>query len=118
MNHEFKMSPKLKKWQKWMEIIQGEIQRLLRDTSMFWEVQDIIRENPRIQKPSAFYSYLGRTYLSHALAGLRRQIKDCLMRLRNILKSCHAVITVPSVLILMDLTSAKSRWRVEKDLRR
>ena len=42
---------------------------------MFWEVQDIIRENPRIQKPSAFYSYLGRTYLSHALAGLRRQIK-------------------------------------------
>ena len=43
--------------------------------SMFWEVQDIIRANPRIQKPSAFYRYLGRTYLSHALAGLRRQIK-------------------------------------------
>ena len=58
-----------------MEIIQGEIRGLLRDTNMFWEVQDIIRENPRIQKPSAFYRYLGRTYLSHALAGLRRQIK-------------------------------------------
>ncbi len=75
MNSEFKISPKLEKWLKWMEIIQGEIQTLLRDTNMFWEVQDIIRENPRIQKPSAFYSYLGRTYLSHALAGLRRQIK-------------------------------------------
>ena len=75
MNQEFKISPKLKKWRKWMEIIQGEIQMLLRDTNMFWEVQDIIRENPRIQKPSAFYRYLGRTYLSHALAGLRRQIK-------------------------------------------
>ena len=48
---------------------------LLRDANMFWEVQGIIRENPRIQKPSAFYSYLGRTYLSHALSGLRRQIK-------------------------------------------
>lgn len=75
MNQKFKLSPKLKKWLKWMEIIQSEIQTLLRETSMFWEVQDIIRENPRIQKPSAFYSYLGRTYLSHALAGLRRQIK-------------------------------------------
>ena len=75
MNQEFKISPKLKKWLKWMEVIQTEIQKLLRDTNMFWEVQDIIRENPRIQKPSAFYSYLGRTYLSHALAGLRRQIK-------------------------------------------
>ncbi len=66
---------KLKKWLKWMETIQSEIQKLLRDTNMFWEVQDIIRENPRIQKPSAFYRYLGRTYLSHALSGLRRQIK-------------------------------------------
>ena len=69
MNSEFKISPKLKKWRKWMEAIQNEIQTLLRDTNMFWEVQDIIRENPRIQKPSAFYSYLGRTYLSYALAG-------------------------------------------------
>ena len=70
-----KRDSKLNKWLKWMEIIQGEIQMLLRDINMFWEVQDIIRENPHIQKPSAFYSYLGRTYLSHALAGLRRQIK-------------------------------------------
>ena len=69
------MSPKLKKWRKWMKAIEKEIYSLVVDANMFWEVQDIIRENPRIQKPSAFYSYLGRTYLSHALAGLRRQIK-------------------------------------------
>ena len=75
MNQEFKISPKLKKWRKWMKTIEKEIYGLVVDANMFWEVQDIIRENPRIQKPSAFYSYLGRTYLSHALAGLRRQIK-------------------------------------------
>ena len=75
MNQEFKVSPKLKKWLKWMKAIEKEIYGLVVDANMFWEVQDIIRENPRIQKPSAFYSYLGRTYLSHALAGLRRQIK-------------------------------------------
>ncbi len=75
MNQKFKINSKLKKWLKWMEIIQDDIQMLLRDTNMFWEVQDIIRENPGIQRPSAFYRYLGRTYLSHALVGLRRQIK-------------------------------------------
>ncbi len=75
MNQEFEKSPKLKKWLRWMGTIHDEILGLLRDTNMFWEVQDIIRANPRIQKPSAFYRYLGRTYLSHALAGLRRQIK-------------------------------------------
>ena len=75
MNSEFKISPKLKKWRKWMKAIEKGIYGLVVDANMFWEVQDIIRENQRIQKPSAFYSYLGRTYLSHALAGLRRQIK-------------------------------------------
>ena len=75
MNQEFRIGPKLKKWLKWMKVIEKEIYGLVVDANMFWEVQDIIRENPRIQKPSAFYSYLGRTYLSHALTGLRRQIK-------------------------------------------
>ena len=73
MNQKFEKSQKLEKWLKWMETIHDEILALVRDASIFWEVQDMIRENPRIQKPSAFYSYLARTYLSHALAGLRRQ---------------------------------------------
>ena len=73
MNQEFKKSQKLEKWLKWMETIHDEILALVQDANIFWEVQDIIRENPRIQKPNTFYSYLARTYLSHALAGLRRQ---------------------------------------------
>ena len=75
MNQEFKKSLRLQKWLRWMEVIRNEVDGLLRDTSMFWEVQDIIRANLRIQKPSTFYRYLGRTYLSHALASLRRQIR-------------------------------------------
>ena len=73
MNQKFKKSQKLEKWLKWMETIHDEILALVPDANIFWEVQDIIRENPRIQKPSAFYGYLARTYLSHALAGLCRQ---------------------------------------------
>ena len=73
MNQKFEKSQKLEKWLKWMETIHDEIRSLVQDANMFWEVQDIIRENPHIQKPNAFYSYLARTYLSHALVGLRRQ---------------------------------------------
>ena len=75
MNQKFEKSQKLEKWLKWMKTIHGEIQALVQDANMFWEIQDIIRENPRIQQPNAFYSYLARTYLSHALIGLRRQTK-------------------------------------------
>ena len=75
MNQKFEKSQKLEKWLRWMETIHNEILALVEDANIFWEIQDIIRENPRIQKPSVFYSYLARTYLSHALAGLRRQTK-------------------------------------------
>ena len=75
MNQKFEPSLKLKEWLTWMEAIHDEIHSLVVDANMFWEVQDIIRENPRTQKPSAFYRYFGRSHLSHALAGLRRQIK-------------------------------------------
>ena len=75
MNQKFEKSPKLEKWLKWMKTIRDEISGLLRDESMFWEIQDIIRENPQMQKPNVFCGYLRRTYLSHTLAGLRRQIK-------------------------------------------
>ena len=75
MKQEFVKSQKLEKWLKWMEIIHDEVQLLVLEAKVFWEVQDIIRNNPSIQKPSSFYGYLGRSYLSHALVGLRRQIK-------------------------------------------
>lgn len=75
MNQKFVKSQKLEKWLKWMQTIQGEIIMLLSDVKVFWEVQDIIRQNPHIQKPSYFYRYLEHSYTSHALVGLRRQIK-------------------------------------------
>ena len=75
MNQKFVKSQKLEKWLEWMKTIHNEIGPLLSDVKVFWEVQDIIRQNPRIQKPNYFYRYLERSYISHALAGLRRQIK-------------------------------------------
>ena len=85
MSQKFEKSQKLEKWLRWMETIHDDILALVQDANIFWETQDIIRENPCIQKPSAFYSYLARTYLSHALAGIHRQTalqKDSISLLR------------------------------------
>ncbi len=69
------MSPKLDKWLRWMATIHDEIQQLVLDADTFWAVQSIIRANQNIQKPNPFFRYLGNTYVSHALAGVRRQVK-------------------------------------------
>jgi hypothetical protein len=70
------MDGRLKKWLGWLEVIEKDIQQLLIQQHIFWEVQDIIRNNKDIQIPSAFYGYLGRTYIAYIAMGIRRQVKD------------------------------------------
>jgi hypothetical protein len=41
----------------------------------FHEVQKMIADNPRIQINNSFYGYITSTYVSHAVIGLRRQVK-------------------------------------------
>lgn len=69
------MDPKLEKWIRWLKIIHDEIQQLVIAKDTFWGVQEIIKSNKNIQKPSSFYQYLGSTYVSHSVVGMRRQLK-------------------------------------------
>ncbi len=69
------MENKFNKWNKWLDVIYLEITRLSVNRNIFWEVQNIIKNNPKIQKPSSFYEFLGSTYVISALMGVRRQIK-------------------------------------------
>ena len=69
------MDHKLIKWIKWLKTVEDEISHLVVNKDIFWSVQKLIKENKKIQKPSSFYRFLGDTYVSHALIGVRRQIK-------------------------------------------
>src|ERR1700724_1522079 len=69
------MDSKLRKWLKWLKVIHDEVKDLVTSKDIFWKVQNIIKTNRRIHQPSAFYSYLGNTYVSHAVMGVRRQLK-------------------------------------------
>ena len=69
------MDSKLKKWLRWLKVVHDDIQQLLIKRNIFWELQDIIRTNAALHKPSSFYSYLGDTYVAYISIGIRRQIK-------------------------------------------
>ncbi len=62
------------KWDKWVDAIHKDVQWLLILRHIFWNVQDIIQANPRIQKPSTFYQWMGITYSTAAAIGVRRQL--------------------------------------------
>lgn len=69
------MNERLIKWIKWLKVIHDDIRSLLLNRNIFWEVQNIIKLNKDIQKPSSFYQYLGDTYVAYSASAIRRQIK-------------------------------------------
>ncbi len=69
------MDPKLTKWLRWLEIIKNEVQDLVMAKHIFHEVQRMISDNPLLHQNNSFYDYLSRTYVSHVVIGVRRQIK-------------------------------------------
>ena len=70
------MNPKLKKWLRWLEVIKREVQDLVMAKRTFHEIQQLIKDNPALHQSNSFYDYLSRTYVSHVVIGLRRQIKS------------------------------------------
>ena len=62
------------RWNNWLEKIKDEVTRLLVNRHIFWEVQEIIKANARIQKPSSFYEWMGNLYATDAAIGVRKQI--------------------------------------------
>jgi hypothetical protein len=69
------MDPKLEKWLRWFDVIKVEVQDLVVAKHTFNEIQRMIRSNPKLHQHSSFYNYFARTYVSHVVIGLRRQIK-------------------------------------------
>lgn len=69
------MDARISKWLRWLDVIKAEIQDLVVSKYIFHEVQKMIAENPKIQVNNSFYRYITSTYVSHAVIGLRRQLK-------------------------------------------
>lgn len=62
------------KWDGWLSTIHREVQGLLVNRHIFREVQAIIQANPKIQLASSFYEWMGNTYATTAVIGVRRQL--------------------------------------------
>lgn len=70
-----KLDKRLTKWICWLKVIKVEVQDLVIAKDTFLKVQKLIEGNPLLHQPSPFYRHFSSTYVSHAVIGLRRQIK-------------------------------------------
>jgi len=84
-------------WGTWVEAILADVRNVLFQRCIFWEVQKIIDANPRIQRSSAFYGWMGSVYVSSALMGVRRQL-DLDQQSISLVRLLTEIIRFPQVL--------------------
>lgn len=60
----------------WLDVLKAEVQGLTINRYIFWEVQEIIRENEEIHIGSSFYEWMGSAYASSMAVGIRRQVDE------------------------------------------
>jgi len=60
--------------QKDIEEITGDISDLMWDRKMYTEFVEMVNDNPKINKPNAFYDFVKTGYVSHIVLGICRQI--------------------------------------------
>jgi hypothetical protein len=61
-----------KKLDGWMDILDNQVRSLRTNQHIFWEVQKIIRGNPRIDKPNDFYGWMAEMYAAAMSVAIRK----------------------------------------------
>ena len=97
MTSKQKQDAKFKKWEGWLETIHEDIRELLVKKYIFQEVQDIIKSNPKIHKPSSFYDWLSIVHSVDISIGIRRQL-DADKKSVSFTRLLTAIIEEPGVL--------------------
>ena len=116
------MDQKFAKWKKWIKTIYyEEAVELVESKCIFWKVQNIIKNNPEIQKPNSLYRFVGYTYFDYAVSAIRRQIKSdkqsiSFVRLLEEIKETPAVLSRDRFVTLYrkDMQDGASRLFTEK----
>jgi len=72
-------------WTGWIDTIHKDVTDLVIGWHIFWDVQGIIKRNPKIQKPSSFYGWLGMTYTAWGSMAVRRQLDNDSVSLKKLL---------------------------------
>lgn len=59
----------------WLDVIYENVTEAVINQHIFWEVQEIIRNNPTLQNTSsAFYDWMGSTFVHSTVLAVRRQL--------------------------------------------
>src|SRR5438552_3647772 len=102
----FTDADRLARMTEWVKTIESEVGDVLLQDHIFWQVQDIIRNNHNLANArSHFFEWMGDVFVASAAVAVRRQVDNhddsiCLRRLLREAKDYAHIVTRPFYLSL------------------
>jgi hypothetical protein len=100
----------------WLEVIYADVQDLLLDDHIFWNLQKLIAANPRFkQAPGLFTQWMASSFIQATAVGVRRQAKcrDDSVSLKRFLTEVQKYPSLVSRAHYMSLFANAEAWRRE-----
>lgn len=100
----------------WLETIRADVQDLLLDQHLFWELQAVIDANPRFaQEPGLFNQWMASSFVQATAVGVRRQAKfgDDSISLRRFLLEVRQCPTLVSREFYLSFFADAAGWLKE-----
>src|SRR5688572_24693339 len=64
--------PKLRRrWRKWLQRMRPDLADLLGKREIFWDLQEVAEENPKVLNPGSFFDWMCRNYIVSVTVGVR-----------------------------------------------
>lgn len=102
----------------WLEVIKEDVQDLMYDHYVFWEVQDILRANPKASSASGLFNqWMASSFIQSAAVGVRRQAKanDDSVSLKRFLKEVRQFPELVSRDVYLAFFAASPAWLTESN---
>lgn len=77
--------------------MQSELTHLLGKREIFWELQEVAKENPRILEHGAFFDWMCKNYIAAATIGIRT-FADQTRNVRSLWRMLYEILEHPGVL--------------------
>jgi hypothetical protein len=100
----------------WLEVIFRDVQKLLVDDHIFWELQEIVRSNPKFKQASGLFTqWTASAFIQAAAAAVRRQAKanSDSVSLKRFLREVQRYPCLVSREHYMSFYKGKGRWLIE-----
>lgn len=85
------------KWKRWLPQMRHDLTDLMGMWEIFWQLQDVARENPAVLKPGSFFDWMCRNYMIAITVGIR-SFMDHSSDSRSLWRMLYGILENPGVI--------------------